>query len=46
MITHTAIRKEPPVYNLPIDIIYEDDQLLVVNKPSSIPVQYYIIDTV
>jgi len=38
LIEHETIRKEPPVYNLPIEIIYEDDELLVVNKPPSIPV--------
>lgn len=38
LIEHSAIRKEPPVYNIPIEIIYEDDILLVINKPPSIPV--------
>jgi 23S rRNA-/tRNA-specific pseudouridylate synthase len=31
-------RHEPPVTGQPIDIVYQDDGLLVVNKPGSIPV--------
>lgn len=38
MIEHETIRKEPPVYSLPIEIIHEDDNLLIINKPPSIPV--------
>lgn len=40
LIIHEAIRKEPPVYDTPIEIIYEDDELLVINKPSSMPVSF------
>lgn len=43
LIIHEAIRKEPPVYNTPIEIIFEDEELLVINKPSSIPVRFYQI---
>lgn len=39
MIEHETIRKEPPVYNFPIEKIFEDDTLLIINKPPSIPVQ-------
>ncbi|OMJ75618.1 hypothetical protein SteCoe_25208 [Stentor coeruleus] len=38
MVTHIAKRVEPPVYNRPIEIIYESPNLLVLNKPSSLPV--------
>ena len=38
LIEHDTLRKEPPVFNLPIKIIFEDENLLVVNKPPSIPV--------
>lgn len=37
MITNCTIRKEPPVYDLPIQIIFESNDLLVINKPSSMP---------
>lgn len=36
-IDHYAIRHEPPVYNKAISIVFEDDELLVVDKPSSLP---------
>ena len=38
VITHETIRKEPPVFNLPFNFIYEDENLLVIDKPPSIPV--------
>jgi 23S rRNA-/tRNA-specific pseudouridylate synthase len=31
-------RKESPVLNHPIDIIFEDDDIMAVDKPSSMPV--------
>ena len=31
-------RHEPPVTSQPIRIVHEDDEVLVINKPSSIPV--------
>jgi tRNA pseudouridine synthase 9 len=38
LIVHKSIRKETPILNMPIEIIYEDDDLLAVDKPPSIPV--------
>jgi 23S rRNA-/tRNA-specific pseudouridylate synthase len=35
-IIHTSIRVEPPVLDLPIDIIDESDDYLIINKPPSI----------
>lgn len=38
-IVHTITRKETPVFdNSKIDILYEDDDLLAVDKPPSMPV--------
>jgi 23S rRNA-/tRNA-specific pseudouridylate synthase len=37
-ILHKLIRNETPVLNHPIQTIKEDDELLIVDKPSSIPV--------
>jgi 23S rRNA-/tRNA-specific pseudouridylate synthase len=37
-ITHIAIRDETPVLSLPIEILFEDDLFIVVNKPSSMTV--------
>lgn len=38
-IVHTLIRKEIPVLSQPpIDILYEDDDFIAVDKPPSIPV--------
>jgi len=37
-ITHETLRKETPVLDLPVEIIHDDDQILVVNKPHSFPV--------
>ncbi|GAA41186.2 RNA pseudouridylate synthase domain-containing protein 2 [Clonorchis sinensis] len=38
MISHKVHRHEMPVLDSPIDFIHEDDDLLVINKPASIPV--------
>ena len=38
LITHRVHRHEPPVVGTDIDIIHNDDELVVVNKPASIPV--------
>lgn len=38
LITHRMHRHEPPVTSKPIGIVYEDENLLVIDKPSSIPV--------
>ena len=37
-ITHFAVWDETPVLNLPIEILFEDDCYIVVNKPPSMPV--------
>jgi 23S rRNA-/tRNA-specific pseudouridylate synthase len=37
-LVHVMHRHEPPVTARPIKIVYEDDELLVIDKPSSIPV--------
>lgn len=37
-ISHTVHRHEPPVTAEPIKIIHETDEILVVNKPGSIPI--------
>jgi len=36
-IVHTTVRREPPVDGAPIEVISMTDDLVVVNKPSSIP---------
>ncbi|KAI0392076.1 pseudouridine synthase [Xylariaceae sp. FL0594] len=38
LISHTTHRHEPPVSAAPIGIIHEDDDMIVLNKPSGIPV--------
>jgi len=38
LITHKIHRHEPPVMATPINIIREDDDILVINKPSGVPV--------
>ncbi|KAI1000436.1 Uncharacterized protein K3495_g7760 [Podosphaera aphanis] len=38
IISHTLHRHEPPVTALPIAILHEDDDMIVINKPSGIPV--------
>lgn len=35
-IIHTSIRVEPPVLDLPIDIISESEEFLIISKPPSI----------
>ncbi|PTB62091.1 pseudouridine synthase [Trichoderma citrinoviride] len=38
LISHTLHRHEPPVTAEPIGIIHEDDDIIVINKPSGVPV--------
>ncbi|EPE29372.1 Pseudouridine synthase [Glarea lozoyensis ATCC 20868] len=38
VISHTLHRHEPPVTALPIGIIHEDDDMIVINKPTGVPV--------
>lgn len=38
MITHKVHRHEPPVTSKPVETVYEDDDILVISKPSGIPV--------
>lgn len=38
IISHTAHRHEPPVTALPISIIHEDEDIIVINKPAGVPV--------
>jgi tRNA pseudouridine32 synthase len=38
IISHTLHRHEPPVTALPISILHEDDDIIVINKPSGVPV--------
>ncbi|KAJ6069040.1 hypothetical protein N7499_010927 [Penicillium canescens] len=38
VISHTTHRHEPPVTSLPIGIIYEDEGLIVIDKPAGVPV--------
>ncbi|KTW32098.1 uncharacterized protein T551_00780 [Pneumocystis jirovecii RU7] len=38
VIEHLSHRHEPPVTHKNIDIIYQDDDIVVINKPSGIPV--------
>ena len=38
LITHRVHRHEPPVIADKIDIIHNDDEFVVINKPPSIPV--------
>ena len=38
LITHKVHRHEPPVIGERINIIHKDDDLVVINKPPSIPV--------
>ena len=38
LITHRVHRHEPPVVAERINIIHKDDDLVVINKPPSIPV--------
>jgi len=38
LVQHTIHRHEPPVTAEPIRVIHEDDNIMVINKPSGIPV--------
>jgi tRNA pseudouridine synthase 9 len=38
IVSHTLHRHEPPVTALPIGVIHEDDDLLVIDKPAGVPV--------
>lgn len=38
VLTHKITRKELPVYKGALQKVYEDDEIVVVNKPPSIPV--------
>jgi tRNA pseudouridine32 synthase len=38
IISHTMHRHEPPVTALPISVLHEDDDMIVISKPSGIPV--------
>lgn len=38
LITHRIHRHEPPVSGKPIKIVYQDDEIVVIDKPSGIPV--------
>lgn len=38
LISHQTHRHEPPVVGEPIEVAYEDDQVIVVSKPGSIPI--------
>ncbi|KAK3994668.1 mitochondrial tRNA pseudouridine(32) synthase [Cladorrhinum sp. PSN332] len=38
LVSHTTHRHEPPVTSEPILVIHEDDDMIVINKPSGLPV--------
>lgn len=38
LVSHTTHRHEPPVTAEPISVIHEDDDMVVINKPSGVPV--------
>ncbi|KAI1177696.1 pseudouridine synthase [Nemania sp. FL0916] len=38
LVSHTIHRHEPPVSAAPVTILHEDDDLIVINKPSGIPI--------
>ncbi|TGO42384.1 hypothetical protein BHYA_0009g00630 [Botrytis hyacinthi] len=38
VISHTLHRHEPPVTALPISVVHEDEDIIVINKPSGVPV--------
>ncbi|KAK2068282.1 hypothetical protein P8C59_002930 [Phyllachora maydis] len=38
LVAHTTHRHEPPVPSDPIDVIHEDEDMMVINKPAGIPV--------
>ncbi|OAG31222.1 tRNA pseudouridine synthase 9 [Nematocida displodere] len=37
LITHLTHRHEPPIPSGPIETVYEDEEIVVVNKPSGVP---------
>ncbi|ODV97225.1 hypothetical protein PACTADRAFT_48974 [Pachysolen tannophilus NRRL Y-2460] len=37
LISHKIHRHEPPVTSVPIKIVFEDDEIIVIDKPSGIP---------
>lgn len=38
MLSHTMHRHEPPVSDKPVGIVFEDDNLVVIDKPPGVPV--------
>ncbi|CCG83251.1 Uncharacterized protein C18B11.02c [Taphrina deformans PYCC 5710] len=38
ILTHTSHRHEPPVTSKPVEIVHQDDDLIVINKPAGVPV--------
>lgn len=38
MLSHTMHRHEPPVTDKPVGIVYEDNDLVVIDKPAGVPV--------
>ncbi|KAG0646716.1 tRNA-uridine isomerase 9 [Hyphodiscus hymeniophilus] len=38
VVSHTLHRHEPPVTARPISIVHEDDDMIVINKPTGVPV--------
>ncbi|RDW92271.1 pseudouridine synthase-1 [Coleophoma crateriformis] len=38
VVSHTLHRHEPPVTALPVSVIHEDDDMIVINKPAGVPV--------
>ncbi|TPX20937.1 hypothetical protein DIZ76_016834 [Coccidioides immitis] len=38
VVSHTLHRHEPPVTSLPIGVIHEDDEMIVIDKPAGVPV--------
>ncbi len=38
LISHRIHRHEPPVVYKPIKFVHQDDQMVIIDKPSSIPV--------
>ncbi|KUJ11863.1 pseudouridine synthase [Mollisia scopiformis] len=38
VISHTLHRHEPPVTSLPISVLHEDEDMIVINKPAGVPV--------
>lgn len=49
VVSHTLHRHEPPVTAEPVGVVHEDDGLLVINKPSGLPVHpagRYMFNTV